>query len=117
MGNGRCRTGVAQIAQRGGRCPIPGDTQGQAGQGSEHPVELWASLIIAGSGIRWSLGVPSNSNYFMILYMPGGIQGQARCGSGQPGMVVGDPAHSRGLKSDDHCGPFQPRPFYGSMIL
>ena len=22
-----------------------------------------------------------------------------------------------GLKLDDHCGPFQPRPFYGSMIL
>jgi len=43
---------------------------------------------------------------------PGGIQGQAGCGSGQPGLVVGDPAHSRGLKLDDHCGPFQPRPFY-----
>ena len=22
-----------------------------------------------------------------------------------------------GLKRDDHCGPFQPRPFYDSMIL
>ena len=22
-----------------------------------------------------------------------------------------------GLKLDDHCGPVQPRPFYGSMIL
>ena len=22
-----------------------------------------------------------------------------------------------GLKPDDHCGPFQPRPFYDSMIL
>jgi len=29
--------------------------------------------------------------------IPGGIQGQAGCGSGQPGLVVGDPAHSRGL--------------------
>ena len=39
--------------------------------------------------------------------------------SGQPGLVVGDPAHSRGLKLDGHCGPFQPRPFYDydSMIL
>ena len=27
--------------------------------------------------------------------IPGGIQGQAGCGSGQPGLVVGDPAHSR----------------------
>ena len=29
---------------------------------------------------------------------------------------VGDPAHSRGLELDEHCGPFQPRPFYESMI-
>ena len=41
---------------------------------------------------------------------------QAGCGSGQPGLVVGNPAHSRGLKLSDHCGPFQPRPFYDSMI-
>jgi len=26
---------LAQVAQRGGRCPIPGNIQGQAGQGSE----------------------------------------------------------------------------------
>ena len=31
-------------------------------------------------------------------------------------VVVGDRARSRGLKVDDHCGPFQPRPFYDSMI-
>lgn len=31
---------LAQVAQRGGRCPIPGDTQDQAGQGSEHLMEL-----------------------------------------------------------------------------
>ena len=49
--------------------------------------------------------------------IPGGIQGQAGCGSGQPGLVVGDPAHSRGLKLDGHCGPFQPRRFCDSMIL
>ena len=30
--------------------------------------------------------------------------------------MVGDPAHSRGLELDEHCGPFQPRPFYDSMI-
>mgnify|MGYP001855213091 CR=1 FL=1 len=34
-----------------------------------------------------------------------------------PGLVVGDPVHSRGLKLDDHYGPFQLRPFYDSMIL
>ena len=49
--------------------------------------------------------------------IPGGIQGQAGCGSGQPGLLVGDPAHSRGLEPGDHCGPFQPRPFNDSMIL
>ena len=27
------------------------------------------------------------------------------------------PAHSRGLELGDHCGPFQPRPFYDSIIL
>ena len=42
---------------------------------------------------------------------------QAGCGSGQTGLVVGDPAHSRGLELSDHCGPFQPRPFYDSVIL
>lgn len=28
---------LAQVAQRGGRCPIPGNIQGQVGQGSEQP--------------------------------------------------------------------------------
>jgi len=34
-----CETGEAleQVAQRGGRCPIPGNIQGQAGRGSEQP--------------------------------------------------------------------------------
>jgi len=27
-------------------------------------------------------------------------------------LVVGNPAQSRGLELNDHCGPFQPRPFY-----
>jgi len=43
--------------------------------------------------------------------IPGGIQGQDGCGSGQLGLMVGDPANPW-LKLDDHCGPFQPRPFY-----
>ena len=38
-------------------------------------------------------------------------QGQAGRGSGQPGPVVGSPAHSRGLEPDNLWGPFQPRPF------
>ena len=44
--------------------------------------------------------------------IPGGIQGQAGGGSGQPGLEVGNPAHSRVLKLDNCYGPFQPRPFY-----
>ena len=31
--------------------------------------------------------------------VPVGIQGQAGCGSGQPGLVVGDPAHSSGVET------------------
>jgi len=31
--------------------------------------------------------------------LPGGIQSQAGCGSGQPGVVFGDPAHSRGVET------------------
>jgi len=31
--------------------------------------------------------------------IPGGIQGQAGCGSGQPDLVVGDPAHSREVET------------------
>jgi len=49
--------------------------------------------------------------------IPGGIQGQDGCNSGQPGLLVGDPAHSRGLELDEHCGPLQPRPCYDSMFM
>jgi len=49
--------------------------------------------------------------------IPAGIPGQAGCGSGQPGLVVGDPAHSRGLELFDHRGPFQPGPLCDSMIF
>jgi len=35
----------------------------------------------------------------LITGIPGGIQDQAGCGCGQPGLVVGDPAHSRGVKT------------------
>ena len=49
--------------------------------------------------------------------IPAGIQGQAGCGSGQPGLLVGDPAHSRGLELDEHCGPLQPRPSYDPIKI
>ena len=48
--------------------------------------------------------------------IPGRIQGQAGCGSGQLGLVVGNPAHNGALKLDDHCGSFQPRPFYDTIL-
>ena len=38
---------LAQVAQRWW-CPIPADTQGQAGQDSEHLMELWVSLFTEG---------------------------------------------------------------------
>ena len=51
--------------------------------------------------------------------IPGGIQGQAGCGTRLHGTslvwwlvtlhIAG------GLELDDHCGPFQARPFYDSM--
>ena len=33
------------------------------------------------------------------LWKPRSILGQAGCGSGQPGLVVGDPAYSRGVET------------------
>ena len=43
------------------------------------------------------------------------LPSKAGCGSEQPGLVAGNPAHSRGLKLD-HYGQFQPRIFYDSTI-
>ena len=40
--------------------------------------------------------------------IPEGMQGQAGCGSGQPGVVVGDPAHSRGLELTSTVVLFNP---------
>ncbi len=57
------------------------------------------------------------SGAYAYAILLGGIQGQAGCGSGQPGGVVGDPAHSMGLKLENNCGPFQPRSCCDSMIL
>jgi len=49
--------------------------------------------------------------------IPAGIQGQAGCGSGQPGLLVGDPAHSRGLELDEHCGPFHLHALFSPTAL
>ena len=53
--------------------------------------------------------------------IPGGAQGQVGWGPGQPGLVlnveVGGPACGGGLELHHPWGPFQPTPFYKSMIL
>ena len=60
----------------------------------ETDIVLWTVLLKSGGDAlehiaQRSCGCP----------IPGGIQGQAGCGSGQPGPVVGDPAHSRGVET------------------
>ena len=49
--------------------------------------------------------------------LPGSLQGQAGWGFEQPGLEGGVPAYSRGLELGDLKGPFQPKPFYDSMIV
>ena len=39
--------------------------------------------------------------------IPAGIRGQAGCGSGQPGLLVGD-LHTAGVGADECCAPLQP---------
>ena len=74
--------------------------------------QLWPTLIVFSS-----LCCGAMEQIQPHAGLSGGIQGQAGYHSGQPGLVVGNPAHSRGLKLDDHCGPFQPRPFYDSILI
>ena len=45
------------------------------------------------------------------------VKGQAGWGCEQPGLEGGVPAYSRGLELGDLKGPFQPKPFYDSMIF
>ena len=45
------------------------------------------------------------------------LKGQIEWGSGQPDLVGGNPVHGTRLELDDLRGPFQPKPFYVSMIL
>ena len=49
--------------------------------------------------------------------LPGSIHSQAGWGCEQPGLEGGVPAYSRRLELDDLKNPFQPKPFYDSMIL
>ena len=58
---------LAQVSQRGARCPICGNVQVQVGQGSEHLIWLKMSLLTAGGLDYMILQVPSTPNYSMIL--------------------------------------------------
>ena len=50
------------------------------------------------------------------MLLAGSNQGQAGLGFDQPGLLRGVPAYSRGLELDDLKGPFQPKPFYDSVV-
>ena len=60
---------------------------------------VWTCLML--TLCQWNLEHLPVQQYFAQggcgCPIPGGIQGQAGCGSGQPGLVVGDPTHSRGV--------------------
>jgi len=43
---------LAQVAQAGGRCPIPGNIPGQVGRGSEQP-GLVEAVPAHGRGLDW----------------------------------------------------------------
>jgi len=60
---------LAQVAWRGGRCPIPGDIQGQAGRGSEQPDPVKDGKGVGLDGLERSLPtqIPPNSNHPLIL--------------------------------------------------
>lgn len=46
--------------------------------------------------------------------IPEDIQGQVGCSPGQPDLMVGNPAHGRGVELDHLQGPFQLKSFYDS---
>jgi len=73
--------------------------------------QLSSSTLVPWSGVGWSLSTPKslawslttsfslNWGFFCGCPIPGGIQGQAGCSSGQPDLVVGNPAHGRGVET------------------
>ena len=87
---GKCRK-TQRVTQEGGRAS------------SRHPAELQLCWEVT-MPLPWH--VSCQQPFLEILAqgdcgcpIPGGIQGQAGCGSGQPGLLVGDPAHSRGVET------------------
>ena len=72
---------------------------------------IWSTYVVEVS----DHGSNTTTLLFVRLWMP--HPWVAGCGSGQSGLVVGNPAHDRRLKLDDLWGSFRPRPFYDSTIL
>jgi len=62
---------------------------------------------------QWGTGCP----YCCGCPIPVGIQGQVGWGPGQTHQVGSSPAHGRGLELDGLGDPFQPKPFYDSVIF
>jgi len=58
---------LAWIAQRGGRCPIPGNIPGQAGRGSEQPDPVEDVPARCRGWAGWPRRGPSHPNHAMIL--------------------------------------------------
>jgi len=57
---------------------------------------------------------------FTLTLIPGGIQGQAGCGCGQPGLVVGDAVHSMEVETGWSLWSFSTQAilgYYDSLIL
>jgi len=59
---------LTQAAQRCGGCPIPGDTQGQAGWGCEQLMELWVSLFTTGERDRMAFKGPFQLNQLLSFH-------------------------------------------------
>jgi len=56
---------LAQVAQRGGGCPIPADTAGQAGRASEHLISCRCPCSVQGSWTKWLLRPFYNSKQYL----------------------------------------------------
>ena len=71
-----------------------------------HTTQLYQSPGLASGRLKTSYNIQCVEFLKILIYsyknafsVPGGIQGQAGCGSGQPGLVAGNPAHSMGVET------------------
>jgi len=71
-------------------------------------------LLDSAAGCNLSFQKLKTYKHFLLRFH---FQGQAEWSFEQPGLVGGVPAYSRGLELCDLKGPFQPKPFSGSVIF